>query len=222
MLQQLMTAGLTIVVGITAAFGYFYGSNILLDMVFPARAPGDRGTRNIRITAAIRPWLFVGPAVLALTLYLVYPVVASIWLSFHGRDGQEFVGFKNYLWFVEDSRIRAAFLNNLLWLLVVPAASTFLGLVTAALTDRIFWGNVAKSLIFMPMAISPGSAPINRDRNRVSTPANSTMIKVKGVSFRKASPPKWQVVKVWILPSWGSSDQVVGSPHSMQWPRGVA
>ncbi|MDE3029843.1 MAG: sugar ABC transporter permease, partial [Paracoccaceae bacterium] len=36
----------------------------------------------------------------------------------------------------------------------VPAASTFLGLVAAALTDHIKWGNFAKSLIFMPMAIS--------------------------------------------------------------------
>ena len=44
--------------------------------------------------------------------------------------------------------------NNFLWLLVVPAASTFLGLIAAALTDKIAWGNLAKSLIFMPMAIS--------------------------------------------------------------------
>jgi alpha-glucoside transport system permease protein len=38
--------------------------------------------------------------------------------------------------------------------LVVPAASTFLGLLVAQLTDRLAWGNIAKSLIFMPMAIS--------------------------------------------------------------------
>jgi alpha-glucoside transport system permease protein len=36
----------------------------------------------------------------------------------------------------------------------VPAISTVLGLVIAFLTDRIWWGNVAKSIIFMPMAIS--------------------------------------------------------------------
>ena len=44
--------------------------------------------------------------------------------------------------------------NNLLWLLVVPAASTAFGLLAAQLTDRIGWGSIAKSLIFMPMAIS--------------------------------------------------------------------
>ena len=36
----------------------------------------------------------------------------------------------------------------------MPAASTFFGLVIAYLTDRIWWGNIAKSLVFMPMAIS--------------------------------------------------------------------
>jgi len=41
-----------------------------------------------------------------------------------------------------------------LWLIVVPALSTFFGLVIAAMTDRIWWGNIAKSLVFMPMAIS--------------------------------------------------------------------
>jgi alpha-glucoside transport system permease protein len=44
--------------------------------------------------------------------------------------------------------------NNFLWLLIVPAAATAFGLLAAQLTDRIKWGNIAKSLIFMPMAIS--------------------------------------------------------------------
>lgn len=44
--------------------------------------------------------------------------------------------------------------NNMMWLIVVPAMSTAFGLLAAQLTDRISWGNLAKSLIFMPMAIS--------------------------------------------------------------------
>jgi len=47
-----------------------------------------------------------------------------------------------------------AVFNNLLWVLVVPALATFFGLLIAQLTDRLSWGNIAKSLIFMPMAIS--------------------------------------------------------------------
>ena len=154
-MEQLVTALVTIAVGIGAAFLYFHGANWALDRVFPARG-ADRGVnaRNIAVAATIRPWLFLGPALLALGLYLVYPVFASVWLSFHGPSGKEFVGLRNYAWLATDPGFRGALWNNFLWLLVVPAASTFLGLVAAALTDRISWGNIAKSLIFMPMAIS--------------------------------------------------------------------
>lgn len=64
------------------------------------------------------------------------------------------MGLANYEWLVNDTKFRESIRNNFLWLLVVPAASTFFGLVAAALTDRIRWGNLAKALIFMPMAIS--------------------------------------------------------------------
>src|SRR2546429_6295568 len=59
-----------------------------------------------------------------------------------------------YIWAFNDSQFRQSIFNNLLWLAVVPAACTLMGLVIAALTDRIWWGNVAKSFIFMPLAIS--------------------------------------------------------------------
>ncbi len=154
-MDQLWAALFTIVVGIAGAGLYFWGSNWLLDRIFPARAADmARASRNIARAALIRPWLFVGPSLLALCLYLVYPVLASIWLSFHDRGGQNFVGLSNYRWLLGDPGFRESMFNNLLWLLVVPAASTFLGLLAAALTDRISWGNIAKSLIFMPMAIS--------------------------------------------------------------------
>ncbi|MFN7003103.1 MAG: carbohydrate ABC transporter permease, partial [Roseinatronobacter sp.] len=53
-----------------------------------------------------------------------------------------------------ESTFRQAVFNYLLWVLFVPAAATFFGLLIAQLTDRLSWGNIAKSLIFMPMAIS--------------------------------------------------------------------
>lgn len=154
-MQQLWTALFTIVFGVLGAGLWFWGSNFCLDLFCPARG-GDaaRNSRNIARAALVRPWLFLGPAIVALGLYLVYPVVASVWLSFHDRSGQAYVGFSNYGWLFNDPGFRESILNNFLWLLIVPAASTFLGLLAAALTDRIAWGNIAKSLIFMPMAIS--------------------------------------------------------------------
>ena len=151
-MTQLFYALLTIVVGVSACVAYFYFSNLALDRVYPAR--GANAGRNILRANAIRPWLFLGPALLFLGVYLVYPVFNSVLLSFLGASGQEFVGTANYDWLFADEKFRESFRNNMMWLFVVPAGSTFFGLIAAALTDRIRWGNLAKSLIFMPMAIS--------------------------------------------------------------------
>ncbi|MCB2128784.1 MAG: sugar ABC transporter permease [Rhodobacteraceae bacterium] len=154
-MNQLWMALLTIALGIAGAVVYFWGANAILDRIFPSRAPDmQTASRNIRRAALVRPWLFLAPALFALCLYLVYPVIASTWLAFHDRSGDRFVGLDNFRWLLGDAGFRESMFNNFLWLLVVPAASTFLGLLAAALTDRIAWGNLAKSLIFMPMAIS--------------------------------------------------------------------
>ncbi|MEM6824988.1 MAG: sugar ABC transporter permease [Pseudomonadota bacterium] len=145
---------LTIVLGVGGCVGYFYFSNQLLDKVlFPAR--GENAGRNINRANMIRPWLFLFPALLVLGLYLAYPVVATLWLSLTDRDaGDAFVGGANYAQMFAEPKFWEAMRNNMLWLVIVPAFSTAFGLLAAQLTDRISWGNIAKSLIFMPMAIS--------------------------------------------------------------------
>jgi alpha-glucoside transport system permease protein len=152
MLAQLTSAFGIMILGVFGCVAYFYLSNLALDTIWPAE--GKRAAHNINRTNAIRPWLFLFPALLLLTVYLVYPVIFSVWLSLHDRSGEVFIGFDNYRWMAGDAKFRESFGNNLLWLIVVPAASTAFGLLAAALTDRIKWGNLAKSLIFMPMAIS--------------------------------------------------------------------
>lgn len=151
-MEQLGLAAGTIVAGVFGCVAWFWGANLLLDTLWPPRGP-DAG-RNILRANMIRPWLFVGPAVLFLALYLVYPVLNSAMRSVMDAGSREFVGLENYRWLLGDAKFRESILNNLLWLLVVPALSTFFGLLAAQLTDRIRWGNLAKSLIFMPMAIS--------------------------------------------------------------------
>ena len=144
----------TIVIGVGACIGYFYLSNLFLDKVlFPGKGPN--AGRNINRANQVRPWLFLAPAVFALGLYLGYPVIETLRLSLTDRsqDGV-FVGFANYQQMLAEPKFWEAMRNNLLWLIVVPSASTAFGLLAAQLTDRIAWGNVAKSLVFMPMAIS--------------------------------------------------------------------
>jgi len=145
---------LTIIIGVGGCVGYFYFSNQFLDKVlYPAK--GAQAGRNINRANMIRPWLFLFPAIVALGLYLAYPVFATLWYSVTDRDqGGAFVGLANYRQMFNEPKFWEAMRNNMLWLIVVPAASTAFGLLAAQLTDRIKWGSVAKSLIFMPMAIS--------------------------------------------------------------------
>ncbi len=151
-MEQVLFALGTILIGVAGCIAYFYFSNLALDLILPSK--GTNAGRNINLTLTIRPWLFMGPAIILLSIYLVYPVINSVWLALHNSNAQEFVGLDNFFWLVGDSKFQESLRNNLLWLIVVPAASTGFGLLAAALTDRIAWGKLAQSLIFMPMAIS--------------------------------------------------------------------
>lgn len=147
-----LQALVVILVGVGGCVGYFYASNLILDKVlFPAKGP--KAGANINRANAIRPWLFLFPALALLCLYLAYPVFATAWLSLFSKAGN-FVGFGNYTAMFAEPKFAESLTNNMLWLIVVPAAATAFGLLAAQLTDRIKWGNIAKSLIFMPMAIS--------------------------------------------------------------------
>ena len=151
-MELLVLAIGTIALGVLGCAAWFWGSNYVLDKIYPPRGPnaGD----NIRRANVIRPWLFLGPAILFLGVYLVYPVVNSLWLSLNNAPTTQFVGLDNYTWLAGDSKFQESMINNFFWLLVVPALATVFGLLAAQLTDRIRWGNFGKSLIFMPMAIS--------------------------------------------------------------------
>ncbi|MQQ09674.1 ABC transporter permease subunit [Epibacterium sp. SM1979] len=146
---------ITIATGVAGCVGYFFLSNLILDSIWPARGPN--AGRNINRANLVRPWLFLLPALLGISLYLAYPVVETLRLSLMDRvqgGGYVWAGFDNYAQMLSEAKFWEAMRNNMLWLIVVPAVSTALGLMVAQLTDRIAWGNIAKSLIFMPMAIS--------------------------------------------------------------------
>ena len=128
---------------------------ILIGLVLPWRPENNaEAVSNERRATSIRPWLFLLPSLVALGLYLVYPVADSLVRSFFDRNTDAFVGWGNYQWLLSNDDFWGALGNNFLWLLFVPAMATAFGLLIAVLTDRIWWGNIAKTLIFMPMAIS--------------------------------------------------------------------
>jgi len=153
-IQQIIGAVIAIAIALAGAVAYFWGTNWLLDRFLSSNnASGDEITRRDNVRSQIRPWLFLFPALLFLAVYLVYPALETFRLSFFDKLGN-FVGFSNYLWAFGDSNFQQAILNNIEWLIVVPFFATAFGLVIAVLADRLWWGNIAKSLVFMPMAIS--------------------------------------------------------------------
>ena len=199
MTEQLVSALLTIVIGVAGCGAYFYGSNWLLDRIFPYRATdGAAAVRNERSANAIRPWLFLFPALFALGLYLVYPVFNSAWISLLDNDGN-FVGGANYASMWADPDFWESMRNNFLWLLVVPAASTAFGLLIAVLTDRIWWGNIAKTLIFMPMAISFVGASViwNFIYKYDGADADQTGLLNAIVTFFGGDPQFWLSIPFW-------------------------
>jgi alpha-glucoside transport system permease protein len=109
----------------------------------------------------LRPYVFVGPALIILTVFLVYPALNTIVLSFMDARSENFVGLDNFVFAFTDESMQVALRNNALWLIIVTSVSVSLGLIFAVLVDRIGkWEPLAKSLIFLPMAISAVGASV--------------------------------------------------------------
>lgn len=100
------------------------------------------------------PYIFVLPASLLLIYTLGWPTLRTLYLSFYGRNGETFVGLANYTEAFTSRIMLVAFRNNLLWMIFGATLSVIIGLVIATLADRSKFEKIAKSLIFLPMAIS--------------------------------------------------------------------
>jgi len=98
--------------------------------------------------------VFLGPALVLLAVWIVYPTLSTVRRSFYDKNGDSFIGLDNYRTLFTDDTLRKAIENNLLWLLVVPAFVTAIGLVFAVLIERIRFSVAFKVAVFMPMAIS--------------------------------------------------------------------
>jgi alpha-glucoside transport system permease protein len=103
---------------------------------------------------------FLAPAAFFLVIWVVYPTLRTVYRSFFDRTGDEFVWFDNYEQLFTNDVIVTAIKNNAIWVGVVPALVTALGLIFAVLTERVRWAVAFKTAVFMPMAISAFAAGI--------------------------------------------------------------
>ena len=111
-------------------------------------------------TGRWKPWLFVGPALLLIGFFLVYPTVMTIARSFFGRGTQlfgptvEYVGFENWTYVFTNPVMLAALRNNALWAILFTSCTVGFGLILAVMLDRVKYEKIVKSTIFIPVAIS--------------------------------------------------------------------
>jgi alpha-glucoside transport system permease protein len=134
---------------------------------FPARAGLEaarraRGPESPRWGATI---LFLAPAGLLLLVFLIYPALYTVLLSFNrGRNGifEQWVGLDNYARLFADPDFlnlstfppSGALWNNVLWLVFYTSIVIFLGLIIAVVAARVRYESVLKAIVFIPMSIA--------------------------------------------------------------------
>jgi alpha-glucoside transport system permease protein len=121
---------------------------------FPAGAEPPAPDRGARWRSWLVPLGFLAPALFFLGIWVVYPTIRTMIRSLYSDEGNEFVGLENYDRMFEDDIIFTAIKNNFLWVLIVPAAVTAVGLVFAVLTERVRWAVGFKIAVFIPLAVS--------------------------------------------------------------------
>ena len=139
LIAKLLLGAIALFVGVGGIWLLFTGASTLVERLRP------------KLRDRILPWVFVTPALLLLIIYLVYPAVATVIRSF--QDDNDAFTLNNWA-----SLGTAPFLeimrNNVIWLIAATGFSVGLGLLVAALFDRIKRESLAKVFIFTPLAIS--------------------------------------------------------------------
>lgn len=139
---QLVVALVAIVWGVGGVGLLFTTANMLVEAM------------SIKWQRRIQPYIFAGPAVALLAGFLAIPALLTLYQSLLDASSTNFVGLNNYMAVFTDRLMLQAFRNNLIWLILGTALCVVLGLLIAVLADRSKFETVAKSLIFMPLAIS--------------------------------------------------------------------
>jgi len=145
---RLVTA-VIVLVGVPAVLiGYIWLTEQLLNVL------GER------IRPRLRPWLWLAPALAFLTVFLVYPTIGTVIRSFQNKAGTAFIGLDNFSWFFGSDAALISLRNSLIWVVVLTGITVGLGLLIALVVDRVRYESVAKSVIFVPLAISMTAASV--------------------------------------------------------------
>jgi alpha-glucoside transport system permease protein len=146
--DQILTAVLAVVGVPLALLGY-----IILGEQVIERLPDS-------IQGWIRPYFWALPAVGFATIFMIYPLIRTVIISFRNSADTEWVGWANYKYFFTFPDTLNSLRNSLLWLVFYTFFAVFFGLVVAILVDRVRYETFAKIAIFLPVPISAVAASI--------------------------------------------------------------
>jgi alpha-glucoside transport system permease protein len=148
MVDNLINAAI-VVIGVPGVLiGYIWGTEQVLRILPERRKP------------QVRPWLWLAPALAFLAVFLIWPMFGTILRSFQNHPGTEFVGLDNFFWFFGSNDALSALKNNLLWLVFLTLFVVGFGLLVAVLVDKVRYESFAKSVIFVPLAVSMVAAGV--------------------------------------------------------------
>jgi alpha-glucoside transport system permease protein len=147
--NRILIVAIAIVVGVGGVLFLYWAMNRAVDAL-PAR-----------FREGVRPYVFVGPALVILGVFLVYPVISTILTAFKDAQSENFVGLDNFRFVFTDPNMLTAIRNTFGWIVLVTIFAVGIGLAFATLADRLYRGEAfAKSMIFLPLAISFAGASI--------------------------------------------------------------
>jgi alpha-glucoside transport system permease protein len=113
-----------------------------------------------RVQEWIRPYFWALPAIGFATIFMVYPLLRTVVISFRNNADTQWVGLNNYVYFFTFPDTLTSLRNSLLWLVFYTFFAVGLGLIIAILLDRVRYESLAKIAIFLPVPISAVAASI--------------------------------------------------------------
>lgn len=140
-------------------------------------------------------WFWIGPALILMGIFFIWPLIDTFWLSLQNNDSTAFVGLRNYQLIFTNAGLLDVLKNNLLWLVVGTLLTVGLGLVVAVLVDRVRIESIIKSALFIPMAISFVGAGVIWRFMYIYEPANTTQIGLLNafLSLFHIGPQAWTI-----------------------------
>ena len=152
-MRDLFTALQAIVAGIAITVLLYFSLNKLIHQF------------SERVKRKVEPYIFIGPVLLLIGLFVIWPTLQSIRLSFmeEAIDGSTtWIGLQNYRDLVAEEYFADMIINNLMWIAIVPILTVALGLAIAQFANNVGprQEKIFKSIFFMPMTISFVSAAV--------------------------------------------------------------